>query len=315
MKLLTSLTEWLTGFKQVSLKRKLQGESSTETSTTIPADKEQLNQLDITEAQMTALQNTLIQQFLSCLAESHITDAMAKWQKLYENFRIGLQLGFQTFHETLNESGESASVSDASQELDSDNWEKLSVQLLSRFDHDCAHEIQQAFNAPETFITQSMIMDWLSTTHQQSHAVGTPLIKQMLPLAQQNIVQHVTSLNTHLQMSASLEKLMANPGAIAVSFEMYLWARYIKVKHIGGYAGKLQSLLQITPRIAPRVPVVQRLADLRVIDTSLLANTADKNANSHLKQLNEWAQTQTKSRLSMWEDIREGHAEKNPPKE
>lgn len=304
MQLLNNLTQWLAEFKKVSLKRATNSNETPEanlysSSPPVPIAID-LVALELTHNQFIELKKNLTQHFLDCLAEAHIDSGLDKWQKLYENFRLGLQLGLQTFSETLQEASEKPNEHNKIDELDPDTWMNRSVSLLNYFDQHCADEIHSAFKTPELFITQSMIENWLQETHQTTQLLGDALLERTDIVAQQAINQRIQSLNNHLQMNSALEKFMADPGAIGLNFEMYLWARYIKAKRIGNYAGNLQGLLHITPRIAPQAPVVRRLADLRVLDN----NTEQKHSDSRLKQLNEWAETQV-TRLSVWDNIRD----------
>ncbi len=304
MQLLNSLTQWLAEFKKVSLKHSTDSnalpEASLSSSPALPALAIDLTIFELTDDQFVELKKNLTQYFLTCLAEAHIDSALDKWQKLYENFRLGLQLGLQTFSETLQEAREKPTEQNKVDELDPDTWISRSVSLLNYFDQHCADEIHSAFKTPEFFITQFMIENWLQETHQTTQLLGDDLLERTHLMAQEAINQRIQSLNNHLQMNSALEKFMADPGAIGLNFEMYLWARYIKAKRIGNYAGNLQGLLHITPRIAPQAPVVRRLADLRVLDN----NTEQKHSDSRLKQLNEWAETQV-TRLSVWDNIRD----------
>lgn len=303
MNLMHSLTEWLEEYRKISLQSTWASPSAEVTETTVEPSfiARSMTRMQLSDNDFLLLQQRIAESFTAQLTQSRLFEALNPWQKLYENFRIGIQLGFQNFSETLAESGESIPAHlNLDESMTWTTWETLSVQLLSGFDQYCVRDIQSALETPNNFIAQTTLVHWLTETQKTTQLQGNALILQTEKRVQQQIARHIQMIQLHLQMNAALEKLMKDPGAIGLTVEMYLWASYIRAKRIGHYTGKIKSLLHITPRIAPQASVVRRLADLRVVDPTLLErNASDRN----LKKLHEWAQNQT-SRLTVWDGIR-----------
>ncbi len=317
----TNLTQWLTGLwnthpnthlntivdAEFHSDMRASGVTNIESQPVPSVDFNELSaQYGVDQDSLFALRNSLSANIRQSLIRDNIEHALNQWHKLYENFRIGMQLGYQNFTMALVESGEDYPESDSSN-LGSpwswSTWERLAVNLLNNFDQSCAKEIESILQNPQSLISDIMVKGWMQSADEQAKNREESLLVIIAEVAQQEIDERLLSLKKQLTMSDSLANIIHNPATIAIDFETYLWANYITHKRIGNFESDLPGRLHISPRKAPAGKVAKRLQDLCVSEATKLDKISGHSANHQLKRLHDWAQSRV-SRFKIWENIK-----------
>lgn len=262
-----------------------------------------LNTIRVLPADYIGLSRHIIQRVTEEFARSEIHSEINTWNKLYENFRIGLQLGFRNFFDALKRSDEEIPEQDEPGSAWSwSTWERVARDLLNNFDNYCRKEILLIIEDPGTFIEKESLHETLEQLSNEGES-GDALISKAQEAINVKILEKMKGLKSKLDMSGNLKKLANNPSIISNDFETYLWANYITERKIGSYDNSLRGRLHISPRIAPKGQVTARLKHLQVAEADQLDAITGKRANNDsLKALHDWARTKDRE-FDVWTKI------------
>ena len=268
--------------------------------------EEALKALNLSAQDYQRLLSDISQRIANELESTQIEEAVEKWHDLYENFRIGLQLGFRYFTDALINSGEDIPDQDeAGSPWSWHTWETMVGNLLNNFDQYCAKDITGYIKQTGTLLEESVVLEQLSKQKSQSSASSfdDKLIAATFQQLEQHVIAQIEALHQKLQMNVNLEDIIHTPSVIANDFETYLWANYITQQKIGGYGHSLRDRLLGAPRRAPNGQVMARLQYLKVAEADELDKIAgQRTANGQLKRLNDWARENV-CEFNIWEKI------------
>jgi hypothetical protein len=232
-------------------------------------------------------------QNLDTQLQAHLQDIkpkLALWLHLYENFRIGLQLGYQNIQQTLFNAGETLPIDANNTSTDIlwnwGYWSQLSVNLLNNFEQKLTFPLSEIQNNASAFLA------YIETQYQESAA--------------QILAERFAEISQHLTMSQALEDLIRQPAQISRMFETYLWAQYILAKGIGCPKYPLIQFLS-SSRVAPNPEIKERLKTLQVIQSDQLQQEIRPSDIDSLAHLQSWAKDQIKNQTQthhhLWDKI------------
>lgn len=249
------------------------------------------------------LVSRLIQKASEELSAKNLSVEIDKWQDLYENFRIGLQLGFRYFSKAIMESGEDIpDQEEPGSPWNWNTWETMVGNLLNNFDQYCAKEIGIVLDNPGYLFEEAELLHAISIA-KDNQSLDIDLWDNLFQLMAPEIIRRVDRLSAKLEMNEKLADTIHNPGTIANDFETYLWANYIDKQNIGSYGHSLRERLFGLQRRAPSGEVTRRLQFLKVAEAEELDKIiGQRSANGQLKKLNDWAREHV-CEFNTWEKI------------